>query len=776
MRKSIHGLLCAGAVGALFPAALHAQGVPGTPPAAQASPEAIPGSPESAPAAQEPASEGLADIVVTAQRREERLQNVPVAVTAFGAAALETRQIGDITSLAANVPAVTFTATPYGSNDLILAIRGVSPGGVLPNVDPAVGVYVDGVYYARSQGSNFALVDLASVEVLRGPQGTLFGRNTIAGALNITTAKPKYMTEGSIKLAYGNYDALGVTAVANVPIVDDKLAARVVYVHAQHDGYGYDRTTRDRVADQNDDYVRASLRADLADDLRVDLSADYYDGKNHQPLWVLNYFDAALSPANLSPYVVPHGSRITYGGINPLNHSKIYDLSGTITGKIGDVTYKSITAYRHLAFEGASDLDATPIANADVGIFTLDGHQVSQELQLLGNAFGDKLAWVTGAYYFREQMHNSPITHVGAAIQDNTINPDNESMSVFAQLTYELLPRFRLTGGLRYVHDAREMFYTPARYAVGASYALVASPPASAITPAACPFTAIGLNQAPGGCAYRPPPVTFNYVPFTVGVDYRLPTDGLLYAKYAKGFRSGGFQQASGTTAAFYTPFGAEQVSSWEAGAKIGLFAKRLRLGVAGYYSTYSDIQQNAVLQAQPIIITTINAGKAEIYGGEFEAEALLGRLRLNGSLGLIHPKFTGGPFVGSQVPTVAKTTFSLGGDLPIAVGDSGTVKLHLDYTHQSKVYFLNTARVTATGTVPYSDFQIASVTQRGYGLLNAQIAFDLKALPVTIAIYGKNLTDEYYAGRSGSFYGANYNSSVIGAPRTFGVSGTYRL
>jgi iron complex outermembrane recepter protein len=406
----------------------------------------------------------------------------------------------------------------------------------------------------------------------------------------------------------------------------------------------------------------------------------------------------------------------------------------------------------------------------------LDGHQFSQELQLLGKAFDDKLDWVTGAYYFREQMANSPITHVGAAIQDNTINPDNESMSVFAQLTYEILPRLRLTGGVRYVHDVRRMVYTPARYVVSPAYATVASPPASAITPAACPFTAIGLNQDPSGCLYRPPNISFNYVPFTVGVDYRLPIDGLLYAKFAKGFRSGGFQQASGTTAAFYTPFSDEQVESWEAGAKLSLFDKRLRVGLAGYYTTYSKIQQNAVLQAQPIIITTLNAGGAEIYGGEFEAEALIGKLRLNGSLGLIHPKFTKGPFVGSEVPTVAHTTFSLGADLPVEVADAGKLTLHVDYNHQSKVYFLNTAQVTATGTVPYSAFQIASVTQKAYGLLNAQVSFDLKAVPLTLAIFGKNLTDEYYAGRSGSFYGANYNSSVLGAPRTFGMSGTYHF
>lgn len=704
------------------------------------------------------------------------MQDVPVAVSAFSAAELESRQIGDVNALAANVPAVTFTATPYGNNDLILAIRGVAPGGVLPNVDQAVGIYVDGVYYARPEGSNFALVDLASAEVLRGPQGTLFGRNTIAGALNLTTNKPRYEFEGSLKVSYGNYDAIGATGMVNIPLIDQKLAARLVYSHVQHDGYGYNPALRSDVADQNDDFVRASLRADLTDDLRIDLSFDYYNGVNHQPLWVLGYYQAGVSPANLAPYVAAPKSRTSFAGINPLNRSTVYDFTGTITGTIGDMTFKSITAYRDIDFEGASDLDGTPVPNADVRTFTLTGHQITQEIQFLGKAFDDRLDWVVGGYYFREQMANSPVTRVGAAIQDNSINPNNESMSLFAQFSYEIVPQLRLTAGARFVQDTRKMVYTPARFTVAPAFAPATEVPASAITPAACPFTAIGLNQNPAGCLYRPPNIDFSYVPYTIGLDYRLNGDGLLYAKFSKGYRSGGFQQASGTTAAFFTPFSEENVESWEAGAKLAMFGNRLRLGVSGYYTIYSDIQQNAILQATPIVITTLNAGEAEIYGGEFEATALIGKLRLNGSLGLIHPKFTKGPFVGSEVPTVAHTTFNLGGDLPIEIAGAGKLNLHADYTHQSKVYFLNTARVTATGTVPYTPFQIASVTQEGYGLLGAQVSFEFEQLPLTLAVYGKNLTDEYYAGRSGSFYGASYNSIVIGAPRTYGVSATYRF
>jgi iron complex outermembrane receptor protein len=719
---------------------------------------------------------GLEEILVTAQRRSERLQDVPVAVTAFGERDLARRQIVDIQALAANTPSLNFTSTFYGNNDLVLAIRGVAPGGILPNVDQAVGTYVDGLYYARPEGSNFALIDIASAEVLRGPQGTLFGRNTIAGALNITTNKPTYRLEGSAKLSYGNYDALSATGIVNVPIIDDRLAARLVYSHVQHDGYGYNPGLKQDVADQNDNFARLSLRGDMTEKLRADISVDYYEGSNRPPLWKLAYYTPGVSPANLAPYVDQSHSRISQAGYNPINHSKVYDVTSTLSADFGWATGKWITGYRHVAYEGATDLDATPLPSTDLLTFDLDGQQWSQEIQLSGKGADDRLTWVGGIYYFNEKFVNSPVSRVSTAISDNTLRPHNQSMSAFAQVTYEILPRLRFTGGLRYVHDTRAMVYTPARYAVAAAQANLVSPLPGSITTAACPFTAIGLNQNPGGCLYHPADIHFDEVPFTAGLDYKLGNDGLIYGKVARGFRSGGFQQASGTTRAFYTPFGDENVLSYEAGAKLSLLDRHLRLGIAGYLTNYNNVQQNAVLSATPVIIAVLNAGKERIYGGEFEATALIGEFRLSGSLGIIDPKFTSGPYVGSKVPTVAKTNYAVSADLPVTFGAAGTLNLHIDYDHKSTVYFYNTVTVTATGITPYNANQINMVRQRGYGLLNGQISYDLPHLPVTVAVYGKNLTNRFYAGRTGSFYNSSYNSIVVGDPRTYGASVAYRF
>jgi iron complex outermembrane receptor protein len=705
----------------------------------------------------------LQDIVVTAQRRSEKLSDVPVSVTAFGQRELERAQITDVRALSAATPAVTFTSTPYGSNDLILAIRGVAPGGVLPNVDPAVGVYVDGIYYARPEGSNFALVDMARAEVLRGPQGTLFGRNTIGGALNLTTNEPVYNYEGSIKAGYGNYNSVAATGVLNIPIIQDKLAARLVFSHVNHDGYGYDTVTQSHVADQNDNYGRISLRYDPTPTLRADLVADYFEGHEHQPLWILNYYAPGVGPASVAPYLQSRGSRTSLADYNPLNTSRTYDVTGTIAKDFGWATLKSITGYRNIDFNGAGDLDGTPLPLSDVREFLLKGDQISEELQLAGKSADNRLTWVTGAYYFHESLTNVADTQASATILDNILEPKNTSSSVFAQATYEILPKVRLTGGVRYVHDEREMTYvSPRTDASGVQLPL----------PAGCATVQAGVNQVPGQCVYSPAGINFNYVPWTAGLDYKPDANTLIYGKVSQGYRSGGFQQAGGTTAAYYKPFGAENVLSEEIGTKLQLLDRRLFINADIYHSNYDDIQQNNVLPIQgSVVIAVLNAGKATINGGELEVTALIDRLKLSGSLGIVDPKFTSGPYAGTVVPTVAKTTWTISAEYPLDLA-IGVLTLHADYDYMSSVTFLNT-RNLSTGQL-YSPGAIASVTQPGYGVVNALASLALKDRDITLAVWGKNLGDTYYAGRSGSYYGSGFNSIVVGDPRTFGFTVAY--
>lgn len=727
------------------------------------------------PSAHGQAPEGLTDIIVTAQRRAERLQDVPVAVTALDSRELERRQVTDIQALASNAPAITFSSAPQGRNSLILAIRGVAPGGTLPNVDQAVGTYVDGLYYARSEGTNFALVDLASAEVLRGPQGTLFGRNTIGGALNLTTNKPSYELGGALKANYGNYGALNLTGIVNTPLVADKIAVRVIGSHAEHSGYGRSVLLGD-VADENDDYVRGLVRADVSETLRVDLSGDYLNSKNHHALWVLRDYLPGTSPAAVAQFVAPKGSRISQQGFNPLNRSEFYSLTGVATLKIGEATLKAITGYRNIDVQSAYDQDGTPLPTIDARQQDFSGDQISQEVQINGKAAGGKLTYTAGLYYFHEKAQNPALIRQGAAFQFNFLAARNNSASAFAQLTYEILPKLRLTGGVRYAVDKRRIRYRRQTFMVSPALATAVDPPASAIAAATCPYLAIGLATDPVACSFRPNDIRFKTVPFTIGIDYKPDEDGLLYAKFSKGYRSGGFQQPTGTTRVFFTPFKDESVDSYEAGAKLSLLDRRLRLSAAVYHSTYSDVQQTSLLSTTPTVVLAVtNAGKERIYGGEFEATALISKLQLAAAIGIIQPKFTDGPYVGTPVPTVAKRTLNLSGDLPLGIASFGTITFHADYNYKSKVNFTPVGSVGASGVlVPYTAFQAAAVTQKGYGLLNARMTFELADLPLTIGVFGRNLTNVYYAGRTGSLIAAGYNSIVVGDPRTYGVTASY--
>ncbi len=716
-----------------------------------------------------PEPQRLEEVVVTAQRRTERLATVPISVAAYSAKELERSQIHNIQDLSNNTPAVTFTATPYGGQDILLSIRGVAPGGVLPNVDTAVGVYLDGVYFARPEGSNFALVDIASAEVLRGPQGTLFGRNTIGGALNITTNEPRDAYGGSLSLGAGNYGMFTANGVVNMPLVPEKLDARIVFNHASHNGYGKAVNLDAPLSDQNDNYVRASLKAKPTANLTIRLTGDYYRGAEHSALWVLNYLDPTIASAGtvslLAPYVAGPGTRSITADFNPKRTSNIYDVNGTITDDLGWATLKSITAYRRLDFHSPSDSDGTKVQLLDYD-FSLTGSQVSEELQLYGTQAGGRFNWFSGLYYFQEHITNDLTVLQPANVIFNNIVPKNTSKSVFAQVSYEFLPKMRVTLGARYVEDEREISYPATRAS------LTTTPLPAGV---ACPLIAAGLNQVPNGCNYTPAPVHFHYVPWTAGLEYELNGSGVIYAKVSRGFRSGGFQQPGGSAAAYYTPFQPENVISEEIGAKASLLDGRLFLDGAVYHTAYNRIQQNDVQISSTgaPIIRVFNAGEAKIYGGELSATILIQKLRLNGAVGLIDPQFVSGPYKGSPVPTVAKTTWSVRADYPLELS-AGVLNLHVDYSYKSKVYFLNTIN-PATGR-SYTPAQIASFTQGAYGLLNAQVSYTPANSNLTVSLWGKNLGNKYYAGRAGSTFTAGFNTIAIGEPRTYGVTLTIRF
>jgi len=728
------------------------------------------------------ADQGIPDIVVTAQRREERLSTVPISLTTFSGDQLKARQIDSVQSLASIAPTLTVTSSVgNGAGDVLLGMRGLALFTIIPNVDSTIGMYVDGTYYARTVGSNIGLIDMDRVEVLRGPQGTLFGRNTIGGALNITTRKPTDQLEGVVSASYGNYDDIRASAIVNLPL-SEGVATRIVYEHQQHDGYGRNTNLGVDLSDKDTDYFRGSLRIKPLPNVTFDLVGDYVKSRSHSSNFVLSYFDpdpAARSPtlpADLGSYLRSEG-RDNQAGIDPLTRLDIFDINGTLSVDLGPLSVKSITAYRDLDVSSGVDLDGTPYRLGDLAISNTKGHQISQELQVTGKAFNNKLDWIIGAYYFRERIADIRFFNSdalgGVSTEQSLPRVVNQSKSIFAQASYEFTPRFRFTVGARYVSDKREITYRQPRRSLATGQILAGA--------AGCGF-ALALSNGGEPCVNVADPIKFNYVPWTVGVDFRPDDRSMIYAKVSRGFRSGGFQQAVIVNPDTGTPFGAfdaEKVTSYELGSKLALFNNHLRLSVAGYVAQYGSIQQSIPFYpaggSTVVVLRILNAGRARIAGGEFEATALLGSLELTSGLGVVDAKFTSGPYEGSAFIASPKVTFSVGGRLPIDTG-AGKLTLSADYHYQSDQLYFTDYNVATNPPTVFSDRQIASVTQKGYGIGNAQVRLEPKGTNLGIGLWTKNMFNKYYDLRKMSFYGQGFNTSLPGEPRTYGVSVSYKF
>jgi iron complex outermembrane receptor protein len=326
-----------------------------------------------------------------------------------------------------------------------------------------------------------------------------------------------------------------------------------------------------------------------------------------------------------------------------------------------------------------------------------------------------------------------------------------------------VLPRLRATAGARLVRDRRDVDYHAPRYLVQTGTVLAGS--------AGCALAAAGLDS--GGCRYVPPGLHARYMPWTLGLDYKLDDGALVYGKVSRGFRSGGFQPAGATNAFGYTPFDKEQVMSYEAGSKMELLQHRLRLNLAAYLAKYRDIQQ-ITPQFPPGSTTTIsavvNAGDATIKGLELDAVLRLSDLSLSAGIGLTDPEFDNGPFEGLPFVTTARTTAALGADYPLAT-PLGQLDLHVDYNWRSRVAYFQPVNTNTLPFQPLAAGQVASNTQPAFGLLNAMFTLKLRGDRARVSLWGKNLAGKYYLARSNSFYIQGYNNQTPGDPRTFGAS-----
>lgn len=749
--------------------------------------------------------DGLGEIIVTAQKRAENIQDVPIAISAVGSEYLESRGISSIDGLGTIAPNVKIERAPSSKTITQIAIRGSVTINPAITWEPAVGLYLDGVYIAKAQGSIFDIADLERVEVLRGPQGTLYGRNALAGAINLITKKPSGEAGGSLELTYGDYDYKKIKGVIDLPrmgIFSAKLSGQYVkrdgLVDIVPNPVAGVLTALPNLVNQTDTIdsgsFMAQLRAELSDNVTLDYTYDYNKQKQRPPFAQLlrvnrngdprDIFDPA-SPSfafggaffPLHLYANPKRQSVASIDGNVYERSRAYGHALTLTADLGNATLKSITAYRDLAWSDGLDLDGSPTPVAYTQRIT-DYHALSQELQLTGTALSDRLNYVLGAFYFKEKAETlgPQVFFGGGADFQSDYGSHTKAIALYAQLDYKLTDALKLSLGGRYTHETKDV----------RRYLRVNFDAANGI------FSPLVVANIPYGGV--PDAKYSNFSPAAT-LSYAASANVNVYARFARGFKSGGFNgetnDFAAPTAACPTgalelcdPYNPEKVDSYELGIKSKLADGRLILNVAAFRDQHKDIQLSIFRATGAASSIVRNAASARIQGLEFEAVARpVDSLTVNATLALLDAKYNKYLDAGLDVsknrafPHTPKRSASLGVDWAVLKGDWGKLNLYGDVNYVSAYFTFPYPLVTPTP----SDQNAYTTRSKGRTIVNLRAAVsDIKigGVKTEIAAFVRNLTKEDNPSNFIDF-GPGFGGLTLGYfpdPRTWGISAAVRF
>jgi iron complex outermembrane receptor protein len=754
----------------------------------------------------------LAPVVVTARKVEEPLEDTPVSVTPLSAATLEKAEVRRLDEIQDLVPNLTFVTNPNGVAFNAL-IRGV---GQLEEAEPGVGVYLDGVYLPSTGNALLNVVDIERIEVLRGPQGTLFGKNTIGGAINITSVKPSEELEASGFVRGGNFGTFDSRATLDVPISRGPLANRLFthfsFASANTDGYTenvdprFDQNYNDRSAL----WGLGSLRFVPRDDLEIDVSGNWFQDDSHGAGGRCTFVEpppdptvAALLKATFPDFAAKCRASRNFefrSDVDGVAQPTDYGTWGNATWSPGSVGFldelrvKMIASWREQSLRFLEDPERTDdrlvVLSALGGADRLAGdprtsRDVSVEGQLQGRALGGRIESLTGVFaQWEDSFQNTATRALEGTIGDffggtiiARVDQNNSDWAVFNQTTYNVLDWLAVTGGVRYTQESKNI----SRFTVN-PFGTLAAP--------GVPQVVLNANGSKVFDAVTPMATVTLHA--TDALLHSLRLDHLMsYFTYSTGFKGGGFNQISFSTrqeTPALQPFAPEYLDSYEIGVKAIAFDRRLFLSSSFFLARYKDIQvdQRLVIPgANPgdlptVEIATLNAAKATTRGLELEAQAApTNPLRLSGSVGLLHATFD--QFVGPSELDNAVTIDRAGqtfNDVPEVTAHAaveytfpidpgpdslrGTLTPRLDWSYRSKVHSL----------AP----EVKEAVQPGYNLLGARLAYQFAADHALVALFAQNLTDEEYFGKVESlvpFFGVL--SRYYQPPRTFGVEVSYR-
>ncbi len=700
---------------------------------------------------------GFGDIVVTAQRRAENVQDAALAITALGSDALTNRQITSVEALSKTIPNVDFGT--FGGSARI-AIRGVGFDTINPGAEGRIAYHLDGVYIGRPAAQLGTFFDVDRVEVLRGPQGTLYGRNATGGSINVITKKPTDTLDGYLNAGYGNYNRLTFEGAIGGEVVTG-VRGRIAFKTEDHDGWGKNLASGSDIDNAQHRGIRGELSFDLASNVVLDLSADYYRERdrnygNHY----LGRGNAFISPVGLAlGGTTPTDPRNIDDDVEPLNERDFWGTAARLTIDLGSLTVSSISAYRDSQYHLETELDVTSLP-LSIFFFDEQSKQFSQELQLSGDYDWGK--FIAGVYYFDEKIRGgSAIPFDGSIfgapagyLQGYAANgrTHTRAAAAFGQADIVLTDTLTFVLGGRYSWEKKSID-DYGQFDLSRAFSL-SNPPIPYVT----------REDTTTNKAFTP----------KFGVEWRPQRDLLLYASISKGFKSGGFNLGDDLPA-----FEPETIWAYEAGLKSTVADGHIRVNLAGFYYDYSNLQVSKVIGTS---VTIVNAASSRVYGLEGDINIIPfdgAQIDLSGAWlhseysdfstpdparpELITPANPTGTVVldGNQLTQAPKYSIGSGAQYKFDLG-SGALTARGEVTYQARTYF--------------TPFNVEQASRAPNTKFNTFLTFEQDTW--TLSLYGRNLSNKRTIGN------ALIASSVVGfpvigtfdPPRTYGVQFGYKF
>lgn len=710
---------------------------------------------------------GIREIVVTAEKRSVSAQDVPIAISAFDQQALDSKGITDVTALQTQVPSLKFNL-PQGVVQITL--RGAGNDTNTTGADNGVGFHYDGVYLGNPSASLADTWDVERIEILRGPQGTLYGRNTTGGAINIIPQKPTDRFEVKGDVTYGTKDLVRLRGAVNIPLTDN-VAARFAGTFTDRGGYLKDITPNTTNKDDAHNFmVRGIVRADLTPNLKLELSGAYSktDDDSISPVRVGPVYPSG-GPANLISAAYagalpkPASPRVTRKGMNELTRLEFKGGAALLEWDAGDFTIRSQSAYYKTDRQVNSDWDDSEVNF--IGLYTRDrSKQFTQEVTLLSNP-GGSLDWIVGAFYYDFKNKNNVFVDINGidgstpgpffgtdVFQRIAANMDIKSFALYGQATYHIADSVRLTGGFRYSWDTKKS--------------------QSVLHPPIFPNFTV---PPPGFNLSFPIDVSYAEPTGKIGLDVDLSPRNMVYASYSHGYKAGAINPSDPTPANQATK--PEFADSFEIGSKNFFLDRALQFNISLFYADYTDVQINTYPTSNSVLIN-VPGGKAYGFDSDFIIQPVRD-FRVNGSVGYIHSEYddfvTGNPGLPPAGPGGALAQVNIGGDQLINT-PPWTVSVGAEYTHRLPTIGSLTFRVdTSMRSAFYFDvFQNPDMRQESYTKTDLRITWRDESERFSLQGYVQNLENndvKVTSLRPGGILGSTVPLAWYAPPRTWGVT-----